>query len=394
MLCPGARATIHGLRGRAECNGAEVVVLEYLESAGRWGVRRVDDPSCTLSVKSENLCEVKVDEDEAAIAWLRAHPKCIAPLSEAVQSIATAAHRPAWLDDIGLQESLMDHSKLVRISSALPEAFAAEVAANLDELPEQLWAHHHGARAGFQFSHHNVYLSDHRELIAHAPAYHAACAWLQSQGCAWFERVTGLRGEVTVSASWYRPGDHSTPHNDLGRRRVIAFVWHLIVAPHTWDERCGGDLVWCEPYSRHPPCHNALYLFRVHDASHHFVQRVTNPHLPAGVEGSCSRSTKEWSGGEEGNGGGEEVDGGGEPSELLPHKRLAVNGWFTLLPSEATAGGDDGTVSALEARMSDEGQQRHRRVLAKFFSCEDKGEEAAFVHHCDGGGGGGGGGGH
>ena len=92
------------------------------------------------------------------------------------------------------------------------------------------------------------------------PGYLEACEWFRTAGARWFERVTGVAGHVVVSGSHYQSGDHSTPHNDCGNRRHIAFVWHL--SPADWDESHGGDLVWLQPYIRFPPSFNTLYLFR------------------------------------------------------------------------------------------------------------------------------------
>ena len=51
----GDTCVVHGLRGRADLNGTEVVLLEYLESDRRWGVQSVSDASCHLSLKPDNL---------------------------------------------------------------------------------------------------------------------------------------------------------------------------------------------------------------------------------------------------------------------------------------------------------------------------------------------------
>jgi Rps23 Pro-64 3,4-dihydroxylase Tpa1-like proline 4-hydroxylase len=201
-----------------------------------------------------------------------------------------------------------------------------------------------------QFSHHNLYI-DHALLAEHAPAYHRACVWLQTHGRAWFERATGQRGSVTISASWYRGHDYSTPHSDLGRSRHIAFIWHLAVpeaftgtegSAHEWDERLGGDLVWCEPYHRFPPTRNALYLFRVHEGSMHFVQTV-------------------WKYG---------------ASQTIPKaKRLAINGWFVL----SDGAGKRSVSDAEEARLDEEGYTLYRQMLSRAL----RGDAASFVHRHD-----------
>ena len=216
-----------------------------------------------------------------------------------------------------------------------------------------------------------MYLEDLHALAAYAPAYHAVCLWLQTIGCAWFQQVTGWSGTVSVSASWYRPGDYSTPHNDRGRRRHIAFVWHVCNADAEWDERCGGDFVWCEPYLRFRPSSNSLYLFRVHESSMHFVQNVwceTVDHM-APTEPQAPEAKPEG------------VQQSAPPAQP---KRLAVNGWFVLdeaqpadkeprsLPNAGAT-----SVGSLEERLNDEGFARHRENLARLML----GHETSFVYH-------------
>ena len=274
-------------------------------------------------------------------------------------------HRPSWLDDGGLQEALL-RAKLVRVASPFPAEATVELRDELvSRLPEEVWGLHRGASEGFQYSHHNLYC-DHAELQAQAPAYARACTWLQSELRDWFERASGHRGHVTVSASWYKPGDYSTPHNDLGRGRHIAFVWHLALCGRasghpsddgTWDQRLGGDFVWCEPYHRFPPSPNALYLFRVHDASHHFVQQVVaQPPADLSDEG------------------------------FTRARRLALNGWFVLDEEQEEPPQGDGEMQAvaadnseihrLEARLSNEGCALYRELQARVLCGRE-----AFVHH-------------
>ena len=82
--------------------------------------------------------------------------------------------------------------------------------------------------------------------------------------------------------------EHSPPHTDWVGQRTVAFVWHL---SEDWDAAWGGDLVWCAPFATMPATFNTLYLFKVSDASHHFVSPVT---------------------------------------EYAAGRRLAVNGWFVV----------------------------------------------------------------
>ena len=288
--------------------------------------------------------------DQQAIAWLQEHP---APFVNDEDLNMVVGYKPSWLEDELLARAMMS-SKLVRVPTPFPAHVAAAVGTQLANLPEAVWTSHRGATKGFQFSHHNVYF-DHALLAAHAPAYHTVCKWLQTVGREWFERVTGRRGRVSVSASWYRPGDYSTPHNDFGRGRHIAFIWHLLSGDE-WNECCGGDLVWCEPYFRFPPVHNCLYLFRVHDASMHFVQPVVASPDKKHV-GSAS-------------------------------KRLAVNGWFVIESSKSELDAepaDSGAAlgaqaTSAEELLAEEGMALHRQLLGQL----GRGEEASFVHESAG----------
>ena len=79
-----------------------------------------------------------------------------------------------------------------------------------------------------------------------------------------------------LSATEYRQGDYLTVHNDLlqhaaGGRR-LAVVAQMSSAE--WDARCGGALVWCDPFDTIPPAYNALTIFATDHWSWHFVEPV------------------------------------------------------------------------------------------------------------------------
>ncbi|KAL1527512.1 hypothetical protein AB1Y20_008902 [Prymnesium parvum] len=176
-----------------------------------------------------------------------------------------------------------------------PHPFRIEkVSRELEALPEQLWTRFRGAVEGFQFQHHHLTVKP--DLLAdRCPSYTQALEWFRTSFAQWMHNITHLEGFSTPSASWFRPGDFSSPHNDQDDGNVVAFVWHLT---RGWDERDGGDFVWCDPYLRFAPTANTLYLFVVRDESDHLVQPVWDD------EQQCASPRP---------------------------KRLAINGWYKLL---------------------------------------------------------------
>ena len=227
--------------------------------------------------------------DEAARAEAEA-----AAIAAAERWLATARARPpappldvgAWVGD-GAVAAALAAGRLVRVEAAFADGAARALRDGLAALPDVCWSLHRRCAPGFQYRHHNLYAR--APLFERAcPAYVRAADWFQRQGAAWFRRVTGEDGRVIVSASWYRSGDYSAPHSDAGGGRHVAFVWHL---SEDWDAAWGGDLVWCAPFATMPATFNTLYLFKVSDASHHFVSPVT---------------------------------------EYAAGRRLAVNGWFVV----------------------------------------------------------------
>lgn len=99
------------------------------------------------------------------------------------------------------------------------------------------------------------------------------------------------RGKLQFGASWYMPGDHSTPHSDRSENRQVAFVWHL---SKNWKPNWGGDFFWARGAQMIPPSFNTLMLFRTLRDGIHCVTEVT---------------------------------------PVAQSKRLAVSGWWTGKPS-------------------------------------------------------------
>jgi len=178
--------------------------------------------------------------------------------------------------------------ELIAIRDAFEPDFAERLYRSLDLCTT--WRVHEGYEEHFHYRHHNLYESD---------EYPADLAWCSkifdsSSTKAW---VTGLSGRscpgpAEVGASWYLPGDHSLPHNDVAAsgenlNRQVAFVWHLT---KDWRSEWGGALFWCPKALYLPPAFNTLWLFNVGPDSTHFVTHV---------------------------------------SPYAQGKRLAINGWWT-----------------------------------------------------------------
>ena len=186
--------------------------------------------------------------------------------------------------DVTLKEiaDSLQSGQLVSIREALPLALAEQVHQCLVDSPD--WYPHDSyspdfprgpESEGFNYRHHNLYnpslyppaLSVCRDIFASHPTRQ------------FIENLTGLpcAGPTSFSASWYQPGDHSTPHNDhvanhRGQRRQVAFVWHL---SKNWRPEWGGSLFWCPTGHYLTPSFNTLYLFNVTAESFHLVTQVS-----------------------------------------------------------------------------------------------------------------------
>ncbi|HEY2884466.1 MAG TPA: thioredoxin domain-containing protein [Rhizomicrobium sp.] len=177
---------------------------------------------------------------------------------------------------------------LVAIRDAFEPDFAQRMYRSLDRCTT--WRVYENYEDDFHYHHHNLFHSD---------EYPADLAWCSkvfdsSSTKAWVTRLSGRScpGPAEVYASWYLPGDHSLPHNDVADsganfNRQVAFVWHLA---KDWRSEWGGALFWCPKASYLPPVFNTLWLFNVGPESTHFVTHV---------------------------------------SPYAQGKRLAINGWWT-----------------------------------------------------------------
>ena len=143
-----------------------------------------------------------------------------------------------------------------------------------------------------------------------------------------------------------------------------------------WDQRSGGDFVWCEPYMRFPPSANTLYLFRVHDGSYHFVQQVAQP-LADVSDCAAQEQTLVRAPASAASRPSRPATGIKADFESCGARRLAINGWF-VLDHDGTAAGDgheDG-LHTIEQRLSKEGCALHRELQARVLCGRE-----AFVHH-------------
>jgi Rps23 Pro-64 3,4-dihydroxylase Tpa1-like proline 4-hydroxylase len=87
------------------------------------------------------------------------------------------------------------------------------------------------------------------------------------------EELTGdnCDDDVTVSASWFQPGEYQLPHSDNVDNRRVAFVWHLTKA---WAGDFGGELHWCPTGTSVTPAFNHLSLFHTAGGNKHAVTPV------------------------------------------------------------------------------------------------------------------------
>lgn len=97
-------------------------------------------------------------------------------------------------------------------------------------------------------------------------------------------------GESRASASWYRPRDYASPHDDsASRRNSVAFNWYL---SENWKVTWGGSLFW-GPTGQHVfPLFNTVVLWKVLPSNVHAVCSVS-PHATSrriAVNGFWKRS--------------------------------------------------------------------------------------------------------
>ncbi|MCP3915100.1 MAG: hypothetical protein GY711_06065 [bacterium] len=164
----------------------------------------------------------------------------------------------------------LEAGELVTIHDALRADFAQAVWEDLDRCTA--WKLHEGTYPGptpFSYRHHNVY-----ELSHYPPSLLTAFLVFGSPATRrWASALSGrdCDGEVALSASHYRPGDHSTAHNDRDGERQVAFVWHLT---KDWPREWGGGLFWAPTGHELRPSFNTLSLFNVSQDSQHCVRSV------------------------------------------------------------------------------------------------------------------------
>lgn len=154
--------------------------------------------------------------------------------------------------------------RLVSIADALDHDFAAATWRALDET--RAWKLHGHYEDGFHYHQHNIYAPHDFppaiktcQLVFSSTATKRWVASISGRGCG---------GAVSLSPSWYTPGDHNLPHYDHSGARQVAFVWHLT---RGWHPAWGGQLLWCPTGALIPPGFNVLHLFAVSRESLHSV---------------------------------------------------------------------------------------------------------------------------
>lgn len=154
---------------------------------------------------------------------------------------------------------------------SIGSAFRTDSANALHESLEanDKWRLHEEIHPFFFYHHHNIY------NIAELSATMLVVSLIFSSQSTvdWAELLLGsdCDGFVQQSASWYMPGDHSTPHSDSAARRKLAFVWHLT---KNWDISWGGHLVFLRSDKILPVGFNTLTLFDTRKSGRHFVMQV------------------------------------------------------------------------------------------------------------------------
>lgn len=165
--------------------------------------------------------------------------------------------------------SALRTSRFVHITNALRPEIARSVHSALAS--SDAWRLHRDESPHFQCRHHNIY-----QRAAFPPVLSEVAEIFDAEGTKrWISDLAGVdaTAPVTISASWYKPGDYSTPHRDVFRGRRVAFIWHLT---DDWDPRWGGDLFWVPTGHAVPPRFNALTLFVVTGDNLHFVTPVSD----------------------------------------------------------------------------------------------------------------------
>jgi Rps23 Pro-64 3,4-dihydroxylase Tpa1-like proline 4-hydroxylase len=176
--------------------------------------------------------------------------------------------------------------QLVVIRDAMQAQWADKVYTALDQFKDwrryESYSDANHPENAFNYQHHNIYdrslhcttLSECEDMFTSENSKRLIEKW-SGQTC-W--------GPTSFSASWYRPGDHSTPHNDFSAEhpartdssktimRKVAYVWHLT---RDWQPHWGGAFYWSPQCKYLPPSFNTLLLFVVGEKSDHCVTPVS-----------------------------------------------------------------------------------------------------------------------
>ncbi len=242
--------------------------------------------------------------------------------------------------------------ELIVIRDAFEPDFAERMYRSLDRCTA--WRVYEGYEENFHYHHHNLY---------HPEEYPADLAWCSkifgsSRTKEWVTRLSGRScvGPAQFSASWYLPGDHSLPHNDIAEsgesfdrqvfNRQVAFVWHLA---KDWRSEWGGALYWCARACYLPPVFNTLLLFNVGPESNHFVTHVS-PY----AQGKRLAINGWWT--------GPAATGGRRLERTRPNQRWRVRKSRSIEASQRDRLGSDQARSAkLPGRVNLNLMKRHKR---------------------------------
>jgi Rps23 Pro-64 3,4-dihydroxylase Tpa1-like proline 4-hydroxylase len=157
---------------------------------------------------------------------------------------------------------------LVAIQSAIRKDVADVMHNSLASSSQ--WRVYEGVHPFFFYHHHNIY-----DIEDMSPTMLIMSMIFSSrETIKWASEFVGAdcSGPVQQSASWYMPGDHSTPHSDSALGRQLAFVWHLT---SEWEPAWGGHLVWLPGDRILPVSYNTLHLFDTRKSGRHFVMQVS-----------------------------------------------------------------------------------------------------------------------
>ena len=198
-----------------------------------------------------------------------------------VSSLETYLNPQVWTAaGITRVSEALAHGRLVVVHRALHEPFAERMFRCLDGFTDWELHESYGAIAAhdpddpFHYQKHNI--SDPRLFPRDLALCHSVFGSAATRR--FVARLAGRSCDAgtSMSASWYKAGDHSLPHNDRvalrGAVRQVGFVWHLT---RGWRPEWGGALYWCPANRYLSPAFNTLILFRVDRESYHLVTQVS-----------------------------------------------------------------------------------------------------------------------